>query len=294
MSDVADFAFLAVQMSNIIGKNVLDPGLKDWVLPAFSTTTTSDRVVGSVLFMGAMQKYFSYKMIMSCGLPSVTLLGRVEDWEDILSRLDKLDLFGDEPRHFASMLRPILRHMVLSFADPSSTEVLNFWNTMVHQNAMGSGNNYLSGWLTAFCFWSEDGKAKSALHPFLKGATYPIVKIDEVPAGFASVPVQVNDYGYDYKATMIAGSVGILATASSTPGDLDQAHDTVNTSMKTTMQGEFTGLGGNGTSLEADMGKEAIFTGRRSDTVSFAQRAGQQEQVRDTVQALSGWWMFEI
>lgn len=294
---IADFAFLAVQMGDIIGENVLDPELKDWVLPAFSTTTDSDRVVGSILFMGAMQKYFSYGFTVDCGLPSVTLLGSVEDWANILHRLDKLDLLGDEPRQFAAMLRPILRRMVSCFTDPSNTEILDFWNTIVHRHVLGSGTDYLSGWLTAFCFWDEDGKAKRASYSVLDGVAYPCVDVDEVPAGFASVPVSVNDNGHEYKATMVAGSVGILATASTIQRASNLPQDSINISRGPTGQSESVSPNGNrnATTHETDENEDVnIASGSaRSETESSDPGAGQEEPIRDTVQALSGWWMFE-
>lgn len=292
--DIADFAFLAVQMGDKIGENVLDPELKEWILPAFSTTTDSDRVVGAILFMGAMQKYFSYRMGVQCGLPSVTLLGCVEDWEAILNRLDKLDLLGDEPRRFARMLRPILRRMVQCFSDPSSPENLDFWNDIVHRHR-GSGMDYLSGWLPAFCFWDENGKAKRPHGPVLDDVTYPTVDTDKVPAGFASVPVTVNDNGHEYKATMVAGSVGILATASTIPGDSDGsngAHSIVRTSTGPAVRSEVASPNGNATPVEAD-GDQDVTSSGEGDTDGVDPGAGQEEPVRDTVQALSGWWMFE-
>lgn len=294
--DIADFAFLAVQMGEIIGENVLDPELKDWILPAFSTTTDSDRVVGAILFMGVMQKYFSYRLTVCCGLPSVTLLGCVEDWENILNRLDRLDLLGDEPRQFATMLRPILRRMVQCFSDPSSPEILNFWNTIVHRHSVGSGTDYLSGWLTAFCFWDKDGKARRPQNPVLDDVTYPTVDIDDVPAGFASVPVTVNDYGHEYKATMVAGSVGILATASTIPGDSDgsdEARITLRASTGLAAQNELASPDGNATPVEADGDQVVNSSGELVNTDSLDPGASQEEPVHDTVQALSGWWIFE-
>lgn len=293
--DIADFAFLAAQMGDIIGENVLDPELKGWVLPAFSTTTDSDRVVGSILFMGAMQKYFSYGFTVCCGLPSVTLLGSEEDWVNILHRLDKLDLLGDEPRRFAAMLRPILSRMVRCFTDPSNTEILDFWNTIVHRHRRGSGTDYLSGWLTAFCFWDEDGKAKRASCSVLDGVEYPSVDVDQVPAGFVSVPVSVNGNGHEYKATMVAGSVGILATASTIQRASDLAQDSINTSPRPTVQSESANPNGNATTHETDEDEDGNVTSEsvRSETESSDPGADQEEPIRDTVQALSGWWMFE-
>lgn len=280
ISEIADFALLAVQMGELIGSNVVDPQLKDWVLPGFSTTTHTDTVVGSVLFMGAMQKYFDYGFTVTCGLPSVTLLGTVEDWEDILGRLDRLDLLGDEPQQFAAMLRPVLRHMILSFKDPKSAEVLDFWNTIVHRNVMGSGTDYLSGWLTAFCFWDEEGKAKGGYRTALEGVSYPTVNVDEVPAGLASVPVSVDDNGNKYEAALVAGSAGILATSSDTAppervpvriarGDVSQ--------------------------LYTQHLNEVTPVESRSDTCNSSLFPGEVgPPIRDTVQAVSGWWMFKI
>lgn len=44
ISEIRNFALLAVQMGDIVGNNVVDPSLKDWVLPGFSTTTHTDIV----------------------------------------------------------------------------------------------------------------------------------------------------------------------------------------------------------------------------------------------------------
>lgn len=242
-SDVADFGYMAQKMTNLIAKNVVDPGLRDWVMPSFTTTTDSDKVVGAVLFMGAMQKYFTYEMCVTCGIPSVTLLGDVEDWKEILRRLDKLDLLGEQPSLFAGMLRPIVANMVLAFEQPAASEVVHFWNTIVHRNELGSGTDYLTGWLTAFCFWNEKGEAKHMVRETLFGdISYPMVDVDDIPSGFASVPVKVDDKGHKFEATMVAGSVGVSARASS---------------------------------------------------AAAASSDDQTVAVLDTVQPLSGWWMYE-
>lgn len=264
ISDIADFGAMATQMTHMIAKNVIDPELREWVMPAFTTTTYCDTVVGSILFMGAMQKYFSYGMTVCCGLPSVTLLGDVQDWKEMLRRLDKLDVLGEEPSRFAAMLRPILRRFVLSFENPTDAEVVRFWNTIVHRHVMGSGTDYLSGWLTAFCFWDEDGKTKyQSQEALMDGVSYLTVDVDEVPSSFASVPVKVNDNGHKYRATMVAGSVGIIATASSSSSPTPTQHDTTESS-------------------------------RQSDHVTHNVEQPQVEPpINDTVSALSGWWMYE-
>ena len=267
-SDIKDFGLLAMQMTELLHKNVNDPQLKDWVMPDFSSTTYHDKIVGAVLFMGAMQAYFEYKFTITCGLPSVKLLGTLEDWQRILKRLDMIDQLGDEPRQFASMLRPILSHMILTFEEPSNPEVTSFWNRILHRHHVGSGTDYLSGWLTAFCFWDDEGKPKrfksawSGDEPNLlfDDVEYPYVDIDKIPLGFASVPVKVDDNGHKYDATMIAGSVGIAAfnanaslTSSSLLGRQDNTQNV----------------------LSPATGGEAA------------------SSICDTIQPLSGWWIFQ-
>ncbi|KAI1010386.1 hypothetical protein LB503_004995 [Fusarium chuoi] len=207
-----DFGNLAQQMTIEIAKNINDPSLREWVLPSFSTTTENDRIVGSVLLMGTLQKYFCYGMTMTCGIPSVTLLGEVADYEDILKRLDRFDEMGEEPTEFAKLLRPILRNMILSFAQPSDPAIHAFWNQIADMNR-GSGSEHMTGWITAFCYWSDYGSAEypSRSNRTLGGLMYPYVDTDNIPSGYVTVPVKVDDNGTLYNCKMLAGSVGIQA-----------------------------------------------------------------------------------
>lgn len=57
--------------------------------------------------MASMKKYFSYTFKFTCGIPSITLEGTVEDWEDIHGRLKKLKDY--ELHEWHDMLDPILQ-----------------------------------------------------------------------------------------------------------------------------------------------------------------------------------------
>lgn len=135
-----EYSVFAQKMSHLIQKNVLDPELRGWVMPAFSTTTEHDSVVAAILLMGVTQKYFSYGLRMTCGIPSVTLLGQKTDWQLIYSRLDKLETFGAEPSQFCKLLRPVISHFIDSFDNPTSDEIISFWQRIAHKNYMGSGS----------------------------------------------------------------------------------------------------------------------------------------------------------
>ncbi|KAI4189379.1 MAG: hypothetical protein LQ346_005117 [Caloplaca aetnensis] len=280
-----DFGPMAVRMTKEMDKHVVDPDLRQWILPDFSTTTHTDTVTAAVLMMGAMQEYFSYKMTLDCGIPSVTLLGGKDDWIKIQHRLAKLPQLGPEPAQFAKLLNPILEYFVRSFDAPDNRKVRSFWTRIAHQNG-GSGPQYLSGWITAFCFWDADGRCLfnapagavdtpggfDAVDPKtpgckIDGTLYHRVDTDDIPCGYVSVPVTVDDNGTEYKTRMIAGSVGIQLRSSGLPVDesLVRCYGpgfAWGPNGDTTMAG-----GGPGVGYPVDL---------------------------DTIQPVSGWWMYVI
>ena len=279
-----DFGPLAVRMTKEMDKHVVDPDLRQWVMPDFTTTTNTDTVTAAVLMMGAMQNYFSYKFTLCCGIPSVTLLGDRADWIKIQSRLDKLPQLGPKPGQFAQLLRPVLEYFVRSFDSPDDPGVLSFWTRIAHQNG-GSRRHYLSGWITAFCFWDPDGKDlynpptgtvdtndRSASYPTspgcdIDGTLYHRVDTNDIPNGYVSLPVTVDDNGVIHKTRMVAGSVGIQLRSSGLPVDESQAN----------MYGPRSAWGSNGDTTYAGGGPGVGYP------VNL-----------DTLQPVSGWWMYEI
>ena len=153
-----DFRVFAKDMNQLLQEHVVDPELREWILPAFTTTTDQDTVVGSILFMGAMQKYFDYTCILLCGIPTVTLLGERKDYEKILQKVDRLGKYGDQPAQFGELLKPVVRRFISSFDQPTSQDTVDFWQRVLDVNNNGSGVTFHSGWITAFCFWKEDGQ----------------------------------------------------------------------------------------------------------------------------------------
>lgn len=158
--NTVDHTSVIEETTQLIEKNIVDPELRRWIMPAFTTTSRNDEVVASILMMGALQKYFTYSCKVACGIPSVTLLGERSDWVDILARLEKLKTFGDEPTHWYHLLKPVVTRFVMTFDNPTSPEITHFWTRIVNRRG-GSGIDEISGWLTAFCLWNEDGNCST-------------------------------------------------------------------------------------------------------------------------------------
>ena len=228
----------------LLEKNVNDPELRSWILPDFSTTTEKDRTVCSIVMMSTLQSYFSYKCITKCGIPSVTLLGERADWLKLLERTERLNEFGREPAQWYKLLVPVLSRFVFAFDNPNSRENISFWKKVMSFDGM-SGAAYYSGWITAFCFWDVKGSklyqksddsgsddyhlVKLAPDLFgdrevldqddsdklvLDGVPFHRVEDRDVPPGWTSVPIKVDDDCSLFMARMVAGSVGFRASAS--------------------------------------------------------------------------------
>jgi len=190
-------------MSEQIAQNT-KADIQAWIEPNFSTTTSLIRTVGSIVLMGAMQKYFSYGFELCCGLPAVTMLGTLDDWQNIRQRIDRLlDFNQKELSKWHQVLVPILDEFVQSYSGNVNKD---FWNRIAHKTGGGSGPRYLSGWIVAFIPWDEhDRYVLKDWNDIKKNNCYGKVNVNDVPTSAVSVPVVINDNGTEYNTTFYAG-----------------------------------------------------------------------------------------
>jgi len=237
-----DMGKFAQAMTELIQENVVDPQLRELVMPNFSTTTDNDKSVAAITMMGTLQVYFDYYATLGCGFPSVTLQGEKSDWEEILLKVQRLEKYGPEMTEWIRLLVPVIQYMIASFTEPTSPDIKNFWLRACHAvGAGGSGGlRTLSGWLTAFCFFDKTGQrtkeytdkqlatyggAKNVAKRkrlVLGDIVYPVLEHESTPKGIVSVPVTFQDYGtgLEHKTTMVAGSVGMMPSSVESGGDL--------------------------------------------------------------------------
>jgi hypothetical protein len=146
-----DFGSMSRQMVDLIEKNIVDPTLRQWVLPNFTTTTVNDTTVAAVLMMATLKQYFSYGFGgTTCGIPRVTLEGEKSDWVDILGRLEKLKEYGMETIAWYHLLCPVISRFVAAFDAPTSQDNVEFWQKVAHLHHPSSGRSYYSGWINTF------------------------------------------------------------------------------------------------------------------------------------------------
>ncbi|KAJ7608238.1 hypothetical protein FB45DRAFT_389662 [Roridomyces roridus] len=244
-----DFGDMSRQMVGLIEKNVVDPTLRKWVLPDFTTTTVNDTTVASVLMMASLKQYFSYGFGMSfCGIPRVTLEGEKADWINILERLEKLKEYGIKTIAWYHLLRPVISRFVAAFDDPTSQENANFWQQVAYLHQPGSGAPSYTGWINAFNAFSQEGRwigtalnmeatseeapeTLPADHFWSKYAKYGVdedfvfdgspfhtVMSYDMPPAYAQVDVKLDDNGVEIDSFMLAGMIGMQVSSSGDVG----------------------------------------------------------------------------
>ncbi|KAJ7604153.1 hypothetical protein FB45DRAFT_851370 [Roridomyces roridus] len=257
-----DFGAMSRQVTTLLHENVVDPALRDWVLPNFTTTTVNDTTVAAVLMMATLKEYFRVGFGLPwCGIPRVTLEGEKSDWVNILERLEKLKEYGVETIAWYRyhLLRPVISRFVAAFDKPTSQENTDFWQKIVSVDSMGSGSPVYTGWLNAFSVFSKQGRwmgkpldtvtpeSLSAEHFWKKyaveerrgfgrsrelvldGTPYHTLDTYLVPPAYAEVDIDLNDRGMQIDCFMLAGVIGTRISSSgdttvSASGENDTVH----------------------------------------------------------------------
>ncbi len=188
---------------------------RDLVVADFSTTGPVERAASEVVLMSAMQAYFEYTVASMCGIPSITLLGTVEDWVSIRRRAEVLAEF--DLKWWVDALVPVLDHFVAAARGQVDRA---FWQSFYKRNN-ASGGPYVTGWLNVLFPYVEqsDWSAKrrhtvknDAVTSWEKGMSAVFgggPKPDDFPVGLSTAPFVWNYFGTKFPMEFLGGFVGI-------------------------------------------------------------------------------------
>eukprot|EP00475_Leptophrys_vorax_P038314 TRINITY_DN6729_c0_g1_i1.p1 TRINITY_DN6729_c0_g1~~TRINITY_DN6729_c0_g1_i1.p1 ORF type:complete len:352 (+),score=75.37 TRINITY_DN6729_c0_g1_i1:68-1123(+) len=205
-----DVGVMAQMMVAKMRAHLKDESVVEWILPSFSTTCDKDLAVFSIMAMGTMKHYFSYKMSFMCGLPEVTLLGTVQDWEAIRTRVQRLPEFDCTKDKLLSTWTEMLAEVVDKFVETvGGSADLDWWNSMVSPfevDLVCATEPGVSGWLTVFNVFNSKGDW-IAPRKFQAGK-YPKISEKDIEVGYVSCPVLVDDNGTEVNTQLYGGMFG--------------------------------------------------------------------------------------
>ena len=125
----------------------------------FSTTSDVIDDVSCIALMDAMSDYFRYYVTIACGIPSITLLGKREDWIELKNRAEGVlqlvsldDLKGEVSLSWwKSPLLSVLDKLIQCYDDPESAENMDWMARIYKSDREGySGELVVSGWVNVF------------------------------------------------------------------------------------------------------------------------------------------------
>ena len=104
--------------------------------------------------MASLQEYFEYTMVLMCGIKGIEMLGKLEDWQQLVNKIDKL----------AKLLSPLeeelkisgwLKHVRMVYVKLLETFERNpdqdWWSRIISKVPLGSGSQtQYEGWIIQF------------------------------------------------------------------------------------------------------------------------------------------------
>lgn len=200
----------------------------------FSTTTPIIRTASHVVMMDTFQKYFDYSGRCICGIPDITLLGTVEDWQSIYERVQSMAEYNLQ--WWTKRLLPICQEFINTAAGKPS---LKFWRCIYKPKAVYAAD-YITGWFADLFPYLQHGRTKAPtvrnkllemdrcelpLKEFLKSSLELLsepnrfstpsngISLHSLPLGLSQVAIKLNTENIDGKAgydlNLVAGFIGV-------------------------------------------------------------------------------------
>jgi len=185
----------------------------------FSTTTATEQTAWAVALMATMQSYFIFYCGVCCRVPSVELLGTADDYRLLSQRINRLLEYDNEKKQitkWVEMLQLVCGHLI---ATAEGKPDPGFWACMISNRGGGSGPPSLSGWVTAFCCFTKEGKWQPSPEDDSSGwrqswvrcselnYSFPVIDVTAVPQGLLTVPMIVTENEIEYQTQVMAGSI---------------------------------------------------------------------------------------
>jgi hypothetical protein len=218
---------LIQDLTEQLDEYLVDKYVKPWILPNFTTTVETDVAVASAVMLSTFKGYFKYRVVFSCGIPSVTLIGTRVDWVSVLRRVQQLHHFDIESygqrrqaigphrrrgsmdqsglmNEWQSRLEAVLKRLIAIFDGEEDEE---FWSRIVTATRYGSGSQRaLTGWATAFATFNPSFLCDSFYK--LDGVQFGCLDAENLPVDLVEVPIEINDNGYKTMGLLTAGVLG--------------------------------------------------------------------------------------
>ena len=160
--------------------------------------------------MATVQSYFGFRGITLCGIPEVTLVGEVEDWERLEAKVTYLERFDLE--WWTKPLSQVTAECVnAAKGNPS----VDFWKSIYKEDGR-SGGPYISGWLSWLIPYVERrhytqgaDHEETALVRNKHVGQAGTLTFNDLPSALSAVPFEWHYIGLELNYEFLAGLTGV-------------------------------------------------------------------------------------
>ena len=149
-----DYVWLFEKFSEKIKENIKKDKYNELMTSNFSTTTPVSKIASQINIMASLQEFFEFRMVLGCGIKGVEMLGNLEDWQQLIMKIDKLaKLFS--PLEKELKISGWLKHVRMVYVKLVETFERNpdqdWWSKIISKVPLGSGRQtQYEGWLIQF------------------------------------------------------------------------------------------------------------------------------------------------
>ena len=250
-SQVFSADYFCQKFAELLDENIKDKNFAYHYTSRFTTTNQIISTVNNITLMNTLKEYFSYTMMLSCGIPAVVLEGTDEDWIKLNESYQYFkSVFGDSElkdwfRQFDKIMELFM--MMRKINSPNETQsiwstimsyitntnnkndlpneenikyIKEMWKRVISYIPQGSGGDkILGGWVRLFVPYNSKNKLIGGLDKDL--AMFDLTK---------SEPTKNNDY-YKWQDKMKefyfgAGWTEMFSSFITTPAKLIDYHET--------------------------------------------------------------------
>ena len=167
-----DLDYFCETFKNLMSKNIKDPEFVEKFTTKYTTTTPIVSTVSNMFLMNALKEYFSFEMILSCGIPAVIMEGTQADWQKLKEFYEYFKNFLKDTElkawfpHFDIIMDMFIEMRNLHEGNSeyivvagNNHNINELWKRVISYVPQGSGGDIiLGGWVRLLVPYSEHNK----------------------------------------------------------------------------------------------------------------------------------------
>ena len=190
------------KLAGMVDSNITDENLINTMTNNFTTTTHITSTISKLAILKSMENYFSYKVMLLCGIPSIELKGTKEDWVKIKEKISSMQSY-DVDENLTSWC-VLLHQLIDKFIEVfDGTKDKTFWNTIVHESG-GSGPDYIGGWISILNPFDDKMKYILGSNMFTR------LESGDICDTLVNVDFKIDDNGTEFDAKFQGGFYGAI------------------------------------------------------------------------------------